>query len=106
MGRSDVAISDPIADVLRPSSNHFVLNTSHLGDLAISDGGFVFDPQTGHSYNLNETALAALRALKDGAEPEAIIARLRDQFSLEHDEDVARDVGDLISRLRELGLVS
>jgi PqqD family protein of HPr-rel-A system len=83
-----------------------VLNTTHLGELAISDGGFVFDPRTGHSYNLNETALATLRALKDGAEPDAIIAKLRDQFAVEHDEDVARDVGDLISRLRELGLVS
>ena len=83
-----------------------MLNTSHLGELAISDGGFVFDPRTGHSYNLNETALAALRALKDGAGPEAIVMRLRDQFAVEHDEDIARDVADLISRLRELGLVT
>lgn len=82
-----------------------MLNTSRLAELAISDGGFVFDPTTGHSYNLNETALAVLRALKSGETPDAIVVRLRDTFNIENDEDVARDVGDLISRLRELGLV-
>ena len=44
-------------------------NTERLRELAISDAGFVFDPLTGHTYNVNATALAALRALKEGATP-------------------------------------
>ena len=67
--------------------------------------GFVFDPLTGHTYNVNATALAALRALKDGAPPEAVIAALDDQFETDPEDDIARDVYELLGRLREHGLV-
>jgi hypothetical protein len=40
--------------------------TSHLGSLAISDSGFVFDPNTGNTYAVNATGLAVLRGLKNG----------------------------------------
>ena len=40
--------------------------TSHLGSLAISDSGFVFDPNTGNTYAVNATGLAVLRGLKSG----------------------------------------
>ena len=80
-------------------------NTDRLRELAISDAGFVFDPLTGHTYNVNSTALTALRALKEGASPEAIIAQLRDDFDSDPETDIARDVYDLLSRLREHGLV-
>ena len=76
-------------------------NTERLRELAISDAGFVFDPLTGHTYNVNATALAALRALKEGATPEAVIAALHDQFDTEPEDDIARDVYELVGRLRE-----
>ena len=82
-----------------------MLNTDRLRELAISDAGFVFDPVTGHSYNVNATALAALRAFKEGGSADAVIAQLKDAFENEPEDDVARDVGDLLSRLREHGLV-
>ncbi|MEI8255330.1 MAG: HPr-rel-A system PqqD family peptide chaperone [Deltaproteobacteria bacterium] len=80
-------------------------NSERLRELAISDAGFVFDPLTGHTYNVNSTALAALRALKEGASPEAVIAHLQESFTTDGEQDVARDVYDLLSRLREHGLV-
>jgi len=40
--------------------------TSQLGTLAISDSGFVFDPNTGNTYAVNATGLAVLRGLKSG----------------------------------------
>ncbi len=80
-------------------------NTDRLRELAISDAGFVFDPVTGHTYNVNATALAALRALKEGASPEAVIANVQEAFETDADDDVARDVYDLLSRLREHGLI-
>mgnify|MGYP001332519393 CR=1 FL=1 len=80
-------------------------NSERLRELAISDAGFMFDPLTGHTYNVNSTALAALRALKEGASPEAVIAELQTAFETDADHDVARDVYDLLSRLREHGLV-
>ncbi len=80
-------------------------NTNRLHELAISDTGFVFDPVTGHTYNVNATGLAMLRALKEGASPEAVIEALHAEFDMEPEDDVARDVNELLSRLREHGLV-
>jgi len=82
-----------------------MLNSERLRELAISDAGFVFDPLTGHTYNVNATALSALRAFKEGASPEAVIEQLKEAFDADPEADVARDVHDLISRLREHGLV-
>ena len=82
-----------------------VLDVSRLRDLAISDAGFVFDPLTGHTYNVNETALAALRALKAGESLDRVKASLQDNFDVEPEIDVARDLDDFLSHLREQGLV-
>jgi hypothetical protein len=74
-----------------------------LKALAVSDSGFVFDPRTGHSYSLNRTGLALLRAMQEGLVPVAISARLGDLF-----EDVGRvddDVDAFITALRDFGLL-
>jgi PqqD family protein of HPr-rel-A system len=81
------------------------LDVSRLRDLAISDAGFVFDPLTGHTYNVNETALAVLNALKAGASLDAVVAGMRDTFDVDPDTDLARDLDDLLAHLREQGLV-
>ena len=81
------------------------MNAERLRELAISDAGFVFDPMTGHTYNVNGTALHALRSLKEGATPEAVIEALHRDFEFDADDDPARDVYELLSRLREYGLV-
>jgi PqqD family protein of HPr-rel-A system len=81
------------------------MSTSRLGELAISDTGFVFDPLTGHTYNVNGTALALLRALKSGKPLDAILAELNASFEVEPGQDLARDVEEFISRLREQSLV-
>ena len=82
-----------------------MLDVSRLRELAISDAGFVFDPLTGHTYNVNDTALAVLRALKAGDAPEAVAERLGESFDLDPDDDVPRDLDEFIARLREQGLV-
>ena len=82
-----------------------MLDTTRLRDLAVSDAGFVFDPTTGHTYNINPTALFVLNALKAGAAPEAIVTNLQESYDVELESDVARDVDDFVSRLRENGLV-
>ena len=82
-----------------------MLDTTHLSTLAISDVGFVFDPLTGHTFNVNETGLAVLRALKEGEAPQAIVTRLKETFEIDEAADVVRDVEDFLSRLREVSLV-
>lgn len=81
------------------------LDISRLRDLAVSDSGFVFDPTTGHTYTLNATALAVLRALKDGVAPDAVAGALSDAFELDGGEDLERDVHEFVSQLRGQGLV-
>ena len=78
---------------------------SRIRDLAISESGFVFDPMTGHTFTVNPTGLFVLRALEEGCTEEQAIERLQDSFDLAGGEDVARDVGEFVSRLREHGLV-
>ena len=74
-----------------------------LRSLALSETGFIFDPRTGHSYSANATGLAVLAAMKAGAEPDAIAARLRDEF--DGGAAVEDDVEQFVELLRELGLV-
>jgi hypothetical protein len=78
---------------------------SRLPDLALSDSGFVFDPQTGHTFTVNPTGQLALRCLKDGMSPEDIVARMSETFALDDGEDPGRDVQDFVVQLRDCGLL-
>ena len=42
------------------------VNTEKLKNLAISENGFIFDPLSGYSYNVNETGLEILGLMKKG----------------------------------------
>ncbi|MBW2525935.1 MAG: HPr-rel-A system PqqD family peptide chaperone [Deltaproteobacteria bacterium] len=81
------------------------LDVSRLKQLAINESGFVFDPVTGHTFTLNDTGLAVLQRLKEGSSPEVVVDELGEMFELDGSEDVARDVDDFLSRLREHGLL-
>lgn len=81
------------------------IDTSRLHELAISDTGFVFDPTTGHTFSVNPTGLVVLRALKEGVDPNGVRDRILNAFEPEAHEDLARDIGDFISNLKEMGLV-
>jgi hypothetical protein len=76
-----------------------------LRDLALSDSGFVFDPQTGHTFTVNLTGQLALRCLKDGVSPEATAQRMSEEFATAQGEDPARDVQDFVLQLRDCGLL-
>lgn len=82
-----------------------MLDPSRLRNLAISESGFVFDPVTGHTFNVNATGLAIVQALKEGKPEEGLADMLREDFEQEGGEDLARDIEEFISRLREHGLV-
>jgi PqqD family protein of HPr-rel-A system len=81
------------------------LDTTRLRDLAVSDGGFVFDPVTGQTFTVNDTGLFALRALKDAQRVDDIAASLASVFEVDGSEDIARDLDGFVARLREQGLV-
>lgn len=76
----------------------------HLQSLAVSDTGFVFDPQTGHTYAVNATGLAVLRGLKSGRSVEQIEDELKHEF--EQALGVSEHVREFVQLLLELGLTT
>ncbi len=75
-----------------------------LRDLAISDTGFVFDPFSGATYTVNDTARCVLDGLKQGLRRDELVAQLRERFETVG-EDLARDLDELVQSLRLFGLV-
>lgn len=51
-----------------------------LRRLALSDSGFVFDPVSGDSFTVNDTGLAILRQLQQGADLAGLLAALTAEF--------------------------
>jgi PqqD family protein of HPr-rel-A system len=74
-----------------------------LKNLALSDTGFVFDPTTGNTYTLNETALAIVRLLKQDKTKEEILQSITTEYEVDAHE-IERDYSDMIIQLTELGL--
>lgn len=80
------------------------MTTQRLKDLAVSDTGFVFDPFSGATFTANASALCILDGLKRAQDKDAIVAALRARFEVAN-EDLHRDVDDLVQSLRLFGLV-
>ena len=76
-----------------------------IKNLAISDTGFLFDPTTGNTYTLNETALLSLNLLKKNLNKEEILKLILDEYEVDK-EQAERDLTDLFIQLNELGLLS
>jgi len=81
--------------------------TTRLDDLAISEAGFIFDPGTGATFNVNGTGMVALAALRAGVDPAdtgALAARVRERFPSAPPE-VGEHLSDFVRTLRQLGLL-
>ncbi len=50
------------------SKSQPAVSMERLQQLAVSDTGFVFDPQTGQSFTVNRTGLIVIHLLKRGAD--------------------------------------
>jgi hypothetical protein len=81
-----------------------VIDTKRLGDLALSDTGFAFDPYSGSTFTVNATGICVLHALKEGLAPSDVVARVAERFDA-RGADVARDVDDFVASLRQHGLI-
>jgi PqqD family protein of HPr-rel-A system len=80
-------------------------NIKRLGDLALSDTGFAFDPYSGSTFTMNATGLSVVQAMKEGLALDAVVERLRERFEVQS-ADVRRDVEDFTALLRQHGLVT
>ncbi|WP_456419049.1 HPr-rel-A system PqqD family peptide chaperone [Thermovibrio sp.] len=75
-----------------------------LQKLAISDEGFIFDPETGSSFTVNQTGLFILKLLKEGKSQEEIVEALTEEFDVSR-EEASRDLIDFLEQLRINGLL-
>ena len=75
-----------------------------LNRLAINDEGFIFDPETGSSFTVNQTGLFILKLLKEGKSQEEIVEALTQEFDVSR-EEAARDLIDFLEQLRLNGLL-
>ena len=76
-----------------------------LKDLAVSESGFLFDPYSGTTFNLNNTGKFVLQLLTDGKGIEEIEAGLRNKFEV-GDEDLRSDIYEFVNLLKENHLLS
>lgn len=77
-------------------------DTMRLGDLMLNDRGFVFDPNTGESYQLSSTGLHCLRGLQRGATAEELVAELVATHGVER-ISVRCDMDAFLWDLKQLG---
>jgi len=73
--------------------------------MAINEEGFMFDPRTGESFLLNETALQLMEGLKRGLDEEELAAELAEQWSIDLPQ-ARRDVSEFLQQLRLLRLTA
>ncbi len=73
-----------------------------IKNLAVSDTGFIFDPNTGNTFLLNETALFLFNQLKRNLSKEEILNLLEENYLVEKDQ-AERDYSDFMIQLNELG---
>ncbi len=74
-----------------------------ISRLAMNDEGFIFDPETGNSYTVNETGLFILRKLKEGLSPAEISMALSEEYRVSF-EEAERDVEEFLEDLKRYGL--
>jgi len=72
--------------------------------LAISDEGFIFDPETGNSYTTNSTGVFILNLLKSGADEDEIVKALVEEYGVD-EEEARRDLYDFLEQLRVYRLI-
>ena len=73
-----------------------------LERLAVSESGFLFDPVSGHSFTLNETGVAILRALQANRDLDKLRNRLLAEFDVDEstlDRDLLEFLGSLRNQL-------
>jgi PqqD family protein of HPr-rel-A system len=71
-----------------------------LERLAISESGFVFDPVSGHSFTVNETGLAILRAIQKQRHLNALRERLLAEYDVDR-TTLDRDLLEFLGSLRD-----
>jgi hypothetical protein len=72
--------------------------------IAISDSGFIFNPDTGESYSANPIGLEVLEMMKEGLDIKAISNKILARYNSDKDT-VEKDFYDFIHMLHQYNLI-
>jgi len=73
-------------------------------NIAISDSGFIFNPDTGESFSANPIGLEILEMLKEGLEFNAVSKKLLEKYNSDKDT-LDKDYHDFINMLNEYNII-
>lgn len=73
-------------------------------NIAISESGFVFDPNSGESFSLNPIAIEILNMLKDGNGQQEIFGFVLKKYEVERDT-FENNYDDFIGMLKQFKLL-
>ncbi|MCP4290534.1 MAG: PqqD family protein [bacterium] len=76
-----------------------------LKDLAVSDSGFVFDPSTGTTFNVNVPGSRILDLLKNETSFQDILVAIEGEFEVGN-ADLHRHVQEFLASLVSFGLIT
>ena len=79
------------------------MNTDQLMTLAVNKNGFIFDPENGISYTVNETGLFILQKLQSGLQNGEITKALCAEFEVAFDQ-ARSDLEHFSAMLKALNL--
>jgi hypothetical protein len=73
-------------------------------NIAVSDSGFIFNPDTGESFTANPIGLEILGHMKEGLDFEEIRKKILEKYKSDKDM-VEKDYFDFINMLEQFNLV-
>ena len=79
------------------------LSLEYLKRLSISETNIVFDPKTGNSFYINDTAGLILKGLQANKNPHALKATIAKQYAVDPTV-LERDFLEFIDQIKDLGL--
>ena len=74
-------------------------------DIAISQSGYVFNPQTGESFSLNPTAIEVIRMLQDGKRREEIVEEITSRYEVSQSAFLC-DLDDFLDMLHQYDMLT
>jgi hypothetical protein len=73
-------------------------------NIAISDSGFIFNPDTGESFTVNPIGVDILNQMKEGKTVEEISLSLEDKYNTDKNT-LEKDTEDFLGLLRNYSLL-
>ncbi|MBN2615143.1 MAG: PqqD family protein [Bacteroidales bacterium] len=73
-------------------------------NIAVSENGFLFDPNSGESYSLNKTGQLIVKLISEGKSEAEIIENIMEKYDVESNA-LQRYLDDFIMMLQQMNLL-